>query len=68
MTLYTSGQVAPRVALRRAQLQYLIESGQIPGPSVRVPGRWLFSEEDVRRIVKAIEEKPALRAAGKKPE
>jgi DNA-binding transcriptional MerR regulator len=52
--LFTSGQVAEQVGRTRAGLLYLIESGQIPGPSVQVPGRRLFTEDDVRRIAEAL--------------
>jgi len=51
---YTSGEVAPRVSLSRPELLYLIESGQIPGPSIRVPGRRLYTDDDIRRIVEAL--------------
>jgi hypothetical protein len=60
ITLYTSGQVADRVALTRAEFLYLIETAQLPGPSVQVPGRRLFTEEDVRRIAEALAEREKL--------
>lgn len=53
--LFSTGQVAARINLPRWQLQYLIERGAVPGPSVQVPGRRLFSIDDVRKIAEAME-------------
>jgi len=55
--LYTSGDVAPRVGLTRAQLLYLLESEQIPGPSLTVRGRRLFTSDDVDRIARVLAER-----------
>ena len=46
----TIGQVAQEVGVSRWRLAYLIERGEIPPPSAEVPGRRLFSPEDVQKI------------------
>jgi hypothetical protein len=57
----TLGTVAVRLAVPRWKLAYLIERGDVPGPSLQVPGRRLFTDEDVARISAAL----ALRAEGR---
>ena len=54
--LLTSGSVARRTNLPRWRLLYLIEKGDLPGPSLQVPGRRLFTAEDVERILEAFRE------------
>jgi DNA-binding transcriptional MerR regulator len=54
----TLGIVAERLSVPRWKLAYLIERGDVPGPSLQVPGRRLFSDQDVTRICEAL----ALRA------
>jgi DNA-binding transcriptional MerR regulator len=51
----TIGAVARQLGIARWRLAYLIERGYFPGPSLQVPGRRLFSEEDVDCIRKALE-------------
>ena len=46
----TSGAVAKRLQISRAQLLYLIEKGDLPEPSSQVPGRRLFTEENIKEI------------------
>jgi DNA-binding transcriptional MerR regulator len=56
--VYSSiGAVAARLGIPRWRLAYLIERGDVPGPSFQVPGRRLFSEEDIERIIQALEAK-----------
>jgi DNA-binding transcriptional MerR regulator len=50
LTLLTSGAVARLLNLPRWQLLYLIERGELPGPTLEVPGRRLFTEQDVERL------------------
>lgn len=52
--LYTSGHVPDRAGVPRWWLLYQLEKGAIPGPSYRVPGRRLYTEDDVARITAAI--------------
>ncbi|MDG3005900.1 MerR family transcriptional regulator [Paludisphaera mucosa] len=52
--LSTIGPVASRLGVSRWRLAYWIERGDVPGPSLQVPGRRLFSEIDVERIRRAI--------------
>jgi len=53
-TLFTSGEVAAEVKLPRWRLLYLIEKGNLPGPSHEVPGRRLFTFDDISRIRRAL--------------
>ena len=53
-TLLTSGAVARELQLPRWQLLYLIERGDLPGPSFEVPGRKLFTEQDVVQMRKSL--------------
>jgi hypothetical protein len=46
----TIGPVAQQVELHGWLLAYLIVRGCVSGPSLQVPGRRLFSEEDINRI------------------
>ena len=50
LTLLSSGAVARELNLPRWQLLYLIERGELPGPTLEVPGRRLFTEQDVERL------------------
>ena len=52
--LFTSGGVAAEAGVPRWQFLYLLERGEIPGPSLEVPGRRLFTQEDVARIKQAL--------------
>ena len=47
---FTTGEVAARLGMPRWKLAYLVERGALPGPHVQVPGRRLFTPEDVDRI------------------
>jgi hypothetical protein len=47
--------------MARQRLLYRIERGDLPGPSYEVPGRRLFTEEDVQRIAAILEKRPELR-------
>jgi hypothetical protein len=46
----TIGPVAAGLGMPRWQLAYLIERGEVPGPSLVVPGRRLFTDADVENI------------------
>jgi len=51
----TIGELAKQVGVDRWKLAYLIEKGKVPSPSAQVPGRRLFSPEDVEKIKNALE-------------
>lgn len=53
-TYSSIGSVAERIGIPRWKLAYLIERGDVPAPSFQVPGRRLFSEQDVVRIIQAL--------------
>jgi DNA-binding transcriptional MerR regulator len=53
----TIGPVAARLGIARWQLAYRIDRGDVPGPSLQVPGRRLFSEDDVEQIRQALAER-----------
>jgi hypothetical protein len=46
----TIGRVAAALAVPRWWLAYLVERGDVPGPSLLVPGRRLFTDADVEKI------------------
>ena len=48
--LLTIGEVAAELGLPRWKLAYWIERGDITGPAVTVPGRRLFSIEQIEII------------------
>ncbi|MHB1425248.1 MAG: MerR family transcriptional regulator [Gemmataceae bacterium] len=54
---YTSGTVAEALGIPRWQLAYLIERRIVPDASFQVPGRRLFTEEDINRIRQALAER-----------
>jgi DNA-binding transcriptional MerR regulator len=65
-TLYhTIGTVATRLGVQRWWLAYLIERGEVPGPSLQVPGRRLFSEADVEQIQQALAKRPRIQSASR---
>jgi DNA-binding transcriptional MerR regulator len=55
----TIGHVASLLGVPRWRLAYLIERGEVPGPSLQVPGRRLFTEDDIARIRSALARRPA---------
>jgi hypothetical protein len=59
--LFTSGQAAMQVGLPRWRLLYLIEKGEVPGPSLEVPGRRLFTAGNIRDIACELEKRPELK-------
>ena len=54
VVIFTSGQMAEKIGVTRQHLQYLIETGRVPGPSLHVPGRRLFTSDDEHNIVAAL--------------
>jgi DNA-binding transcriptional MerR regulator len=50
----TIGPVAAELGIPRWRLAYLIERGDLPAPSAQVPGRRLFTDEDVERLRDAL--------------
>jgi DNA-binding transcriptional MerR regulator len=56
-TYSSIGAVAARLGIPRWRLAYLIERGDVSGPTLQVPGRRLFSEEDIERIRRALDER-----------
>jgi hypothetical protein len=46
----TIGPVAAELEMPRWRLAYLIERGDVPGPSLQVAGRRLFTRADVEKI------------------
>jgi hypothetical protein len=55
MTEYlTIGPVATKLGIPRWRLAYLIDRGDVPGPSLQVPGRRLFTREDIQRLRDAL--------------
>ena len=46
----TIGQVAKELGVPRSRLTYWIERGDLPAPTLSVPGRKLFSRQDVEQL------------------
>jgi hypothetical protein len=63
---FSSGQVAQCVGLPRWWFLYLLDKGLLPGPSFHIPGRRLFTDEDVRRIAATLEARPDLHRSERK--
>jgi DNA-binding transcriptional MerR regulator len=61
---WTIGPVAAQLGIPRWRLAYLIERGDVPGPSLQVAGRRLFSDPDVERIREALARRSAGSTAG----
>ena len=59
--LFTCGAVSNRVRIPRWRLLYLVERGALPGPTLQVPGRRLFTESDIQRIAAVLAAQPELR-------
>jgi hypothetical protein len=53
--------VSNRLRIARSRLLYLIERGVLPGPTFQVPGRRLFTNEDIQRIEAVMQSRPELR-------
>jgi hypothetical protein len=53
-TLFTSGEVAAELGIPRWRFLYRIEKGNLPGPTYAVPGRRLFTTDDVELIRAAL--------------
>jgi hypothetical protein len=51
---YGTGEAAALTGLPRWRLIYLVERGAIPGPSLTLPGRRLFSAADIEKIREAL--------------
>ena len=52
--LMTIGQVAVLLGIPRSRLAYLVERGDVVGPTAEVPGRRLFAAEQVDAIRKQL--------------
>jgi hypothetical protein len=61
-SLFTSGEAAAALNLPRWRFLYLIERGDLPEPSYEVPGRRLFTSEDIERLKQALAARPAAGA------
>ncbi len=54
--IYSTGEVARMLGLRRYQLSYLLETGRVEEPEQRVAGKRVWTASDVERAAAAIEE------------
>jgi len=53
--LYGSGEAAALIGVGRARLIQLIEHGKLPEPTHRLPGRRLFTEQDLQHLKDALQ-------------
>ena len=49
-TIFTSGEVAIELGMPRWKLLYMIERGDLPEPTFAVPGRRLFTPNDLAEM------------------
>jgi hypothetical protein len=61
MNYQSTGALAAQLGIPRWRLAYLIEHGDLPGPSIQVAGRRVFSDADVERIRAALAKRGATR-------
>ena len=54
-----SGKVAELVGVPRHRLIWLLDTGRVPEPALKLPGRRLFSSQDVERIREAMDKMKA---------
>lgn len=60
--LYSTSEVARRVGLKRYQLDYLLETEQVPEPSLRVAGRRVWSHQELDRVASVVYEREKRKA------
>jgi hypothetical protein len=56
---FSTGEAARELGLPRWKLSYLVERGDVPAPSVALPGRWVFTQADIERIRQVLAERGA---------
>jgi hypothetical protein len=54
-TYYSTGQAARLLGLPRWKLIYLIDRGDLPEPSVELPGRRVYTPADIDALREALE-------------
>lgn len=52
--LVGTGKVAKMIDLPRHRLIWLLDTGRVPEPEFKVPGRRLFTTKDIERIRQAM--------------
>ena len=60
--LMGTGAVAEMLGIPRFRFIAWLDSGKLPEPELKLPGRRLFTAEDVERIREALEAKAAAKA------
>jgi len=69
MTMFfTIGEVAAKLGVPRWRLAYWIEKETVPQPTATVPGRRLFTPDDVDRIRKQLANRNKLNSGGQRNE
>jgi DNA-binding transcriptional MerR regulator len=53
--LYLLGEVARRLMCPPHRIVYLLTSGKVPEPALRIGGRRVFTEEDIKRLAEKLE-------------
>jgi hypothetical protein len=56
-----TGAAACRLHLTRTRLLYLLDKGLVPEPVHQIPGRRLFGNDDIERILAVLTAQPNLR-------
>jgi DNA-binding transcriptional MerR regulator len=63
---YSTGEVAQQLGLVKWKFLYLLDKGLVPGPTLSLPGRRVFTSEDIERIRQALEARQAAKEEGGK--
>jgi DNA-binding transcriptional MerR regulator len=48
--LYSTGDAAKALDIQRYQLTYLVETGHVKEPALRIAGKRAWSEEEIERV------------------
>ena len=55
MPIYSTGSVARKLGVKRYQLEYLLETDQVPEPRLRVAGKRIWDQDEVDRTARILE-------------
>lgn len=50
MPVYSTGTAARKLGVKRYQLEYLLETDQVPEPALRVAGKRVWTLDEVERV------------------
>ena len=53
--IYSTTEVAHQLGIQRYQLDYLLETQQLPEPKLRVAGKRLWTNQDIERAAELLQ-------------